>query len=957
MYQRTKIAVAVTMALGAMSAFAQTPAPAEPMQRVEVTGSRIRAVDLETAQPVQVMNAEQIQKTGLVTLGDIINNLSSVGSPTFSKGGVLTSNREQGGDYINMRGLGAQRMLVLVNGKRWTTTVAGYTDFSTIPTAMVERMEILKDGASAIYGSDAIAGVVNFILKKSMQGGEASAYVGQNEDGDGKAESYHLTYGAGDDKASLMFALTHSERGAIWARDRELTKYTYGPGKETAALGGGPWGRIRQVSASGAATGFNRVLNHTGTYDGVGVGANSRDPNNYHTFASSPDDLYNSSQDMMFNSPTKLSTIFTKGSLALPHGIELTSTASYSERAAVATIAGYPASSTMQPKNPVYIDKDSYFNPYGNQVAGAGLGQDLFWYRRTIEVPRETTNTNRTLHVDVNLAGDFNIGQNAWNWSVGVNHNDLNGTTDNEGNLNLVNLKKALGPSFRNAAGQVQCGTPTAPLALTECVPFDILGGPSASTPQALAYVMADGHATYGSTVNSYTADIGGELFQLPAGALGIAAGIEKREVTGYDRPNAMDQMNLTSSLAGKATYGAYDVEEAYLELNIPVLKGMRWAELLSFNLASRYSDYSSFGDTTNSKISFMYKPTKDMLFRGTFAEGFRAPTLGDTFGGGSQTFDNYLDPCDSAHGQAATNPAVKSACTAAGVPATFRQVNSAGTPVPAAGAQTPFPFESGAGNEFLQPETAETRTLGLVYNPSYVPGLTVGLDWFDIRVKDRITAISTAYILGQCYVQGVSQFCAQFKRDPVTGQVVELRRGNGNLGKVSTEGVDVTLSYRLPATAYGRFGLRSESTYLDSYIIQSTATSTPINYAGEYGTARWKSNTSVDWSLGNWAATLSARYVSHVKVECWSVAQQLECNTPTGKWSAGTGYDLKGSVTYYDLVGSYAFPWKGKLLVGINNVFGKKPRINYDAAASASSVDPDVPLDRFFYVRYNQSF
>ncbi|MFD2366322.1 TonB-dependent receptor plug domain-containing protein [Pseudoduganella sp. GCM10020061] len=946
------------MALGAMSAYAQTtteaPAPAE-MQRVEVTGSRIRAVDLETAQPVQVMNAEQIQKTGLVTLGDIVNNLTSVGSPNFSKGGVLTSNREQGGDYINMRGLGAQRMLVLVNGKRWTTTVGGFTDFSTIPTSMVERMEILKDGASAIYGSDAIAGVVNFILKKNMQGGDASAYVGQNEDGDGKSEAYHLTYGAGDDKASLMFALTHSKRGAIWARDRELTKYTYGPGKETAGLVGGVWGRIRQVSASGGATGFNRVINHTGTYDGAGTGAVSRDPANYHNFTGAVEDLYNASQDMMFNSPTQLSTMFTKGAVSLPHDIQLTTTASYSDRKAIATVAGYPASSTMQPKNPVYLSKDSYYNPYGNQVAGAGLGQDLFWYRRTMEVPRQTTNRNRTIHVDVNLEGEFSLGQNAWNWSVGVNHNNLIGTTDNTGNLNLVQLKKALGPSFLNAAGQVQCGTPTAPIALSECVPFDIIGGPSASTPAALKFVMADGHATYGSTVNSYTADIGGEVWQLPAGALGFAAGIEKREVEGYDRPNALDQLNLTSSLAGKSTFGKYDVKEAYVELNIPVLKGMRFAELLSFNLASRYSDYSSFGDTTNSKISFMYKPNKDMLFRGTFAEGFRAPTLGDTFGGGSQTFDTYLDPCDTAWGQAATNPEVKTRCTAGGVPATFRQVNSAGTPVPNTGAQTPFPFESGAGNEFLQPETAETRTLGLVYSPSYVAGLTVGLDWFDIRVSDRITAVGTGYILNQCYVAGVSQFCGLFKRDPVSGQVVELRRGNANLGKQSTEGVDITVNYRLPATAWGKFGVRSETTYLDSYIIQSTATSTPFNYAGEYGQARWKSNTSVDWNMGNWSATMSARYVSHVKVTCWTATE--ECNTPLGQWSGGEGYDLKGSVTYYDLVGSYAFPWKGKLLVGVNNVFGKKPRINYDASASASSVDPDVPLDRFFYVRYNQSF
>ena len=170
--------------LGMQAAYAQTAvattAEAAPMQRIEVTGSRIRQVDLETAQPVQVMTQQQIQATGLVTVGDILNQLSSAGSPDFSKGGSLTSNRENGGQYINLRNLGSNRLLVLVDGKRWTQTVDGYTDMSTIPSSMIERIEVLKDGASSIYGSDAIAGVVNIILKKRLEGGNLSVYVGQN---------------------------------------------------------------------------------------------------------------------------------------------------------------------------------------------------------------------------------------------------------------------------------------------------------------------------------------------------------------------------------------------------------------------------------------------------------------------------------------------------------------------------------------------------------------------------------------------------------------------------------------------------------------------------------------------------------------------------------------------------------------------------------------------------------
>ncbi|HWJ96342.1 MAG TPA: TonB-dependent receptor plug domain-containing protein, partial [Telluria sp.] len=422
------------MTLGMHAAYAQQ-AQSEPMQRVEVTGSRIRAVDLETAQPIQVMTQEQIQKSGLVTVGDILNNLSSAGAPDFSKGGSLVSNRENGGQYINLRNLGSNRLLVLVNGKRWTQTVDGYTDMSTVPASMIERLEVLKDGASSIYGSDAIAGVVNIILKKSMEGGQLSLYTGANEKGDGRNKDFSLSYGAGNEKANLMFSLSHTEQGAVWPKTREITSYSYGPDHATDGLGAGPWGRITAVSASGGsntntkAGGFNKFLNHTGSYDGSGTGANSRDPNSYHNYVGNNDDKYNTTQDMMFQMPTKLDTIFTKGEISLPYDTKFTTTAMYSQRASVAQVAGYPLNSTTQSKFPVYIDKDSYFNPYGNQVAGAGNGQDLYFARRTIERPRITENENRTLHIDATLEGEFSLRGLPWNWSAGYNHSAVSGYT------------------------------------------------------------------------------------------------------------------------------------------------------------------------------------------------------------------------------------------------------------------------------------------------------------------------------------------------------------------------------------------------------------------------------------------------------------------------------------------------------------------------------------------------
>ena len=317
------------VALGMQAAYAQETQPA-PLQRVEVTGSRIRQVDLETAQPIQVMTQEQIQKTGLVTVGDILNQLSSAGTPDFDRGGSLTSNRENGGQYISLRNLGSNRLLVLVDGKRWTQSVDGYTDMSTIPSAMIERIEVLKDGASSIYGSDAISGVVNIILKKRMDGGQLSIYSGANDKADGRAKDFSLTYGASSDKASLMVGLSHTEQGTVWARDRDITKYPKGPAHPTAGLGAGPWAEVLPA----ATEDFDYVLNHTGGAggNGMGTGSDPRNPANYHDWKSSiVEDKFNSASQMMFQMPNRLDTLFTKGTLELPYNMQLSTTAMYSQ--------------------------------------------------------------------------------------------------------------------------------------------------------------------------------------------------------------------------------------------------------------------------------------------------------------------------------------------------------------------------------------------------------------------------------------------------------------------------------------------------------------------------------------------------------------------------------------------------------------------------------------------------
>ncbi|MDY0748867.1 TonB-dependent receptor [Paucibacter sp. R3-3] len=980
MHKRSQVSLAALLALGLVG-FAH--AQDTQLERVEVTGSRIRQVDAETAQPVQKITSAEIQKSGLVTVGDILNQLSAAGTPDFSKGSALASNAEEGGQYINLRNLGSQRLLVLVDSKRWTQSIAGYTDLSTVPSALIDHIDVLKDGASSIYGSDAIAGVVNIILKKSMDGGSVSVYYGANQKGDGQTTDASVTFGASNEHSSLMFGANFSQQKPVWARTRDITSQSYGTGPDQygAGFGAGPWGRINPVNpvtgvvepaklANGSPNPayFNRVLNHTGTATSVGTGSASNDPANYHNGVDPLADTYNSSQDMMFQIGTEMKSIFTKGTIDITPSTRFSATAMFADRTSTAQVAGYPLNSTSQSGYPVYISKDSYYNPYGNQAVGNTTGTggvDLFFTRRTIEVPRVTVNNNRASHFDMGLDGDLTLGGKAWNWDAGVNFSKAAGNEVMTGNLNLPNLKKALGPSFNNN-GVIQCGTAANPIGLSSCVPFDILGGPSASTAAALAYVMSTSQLSYGSTVKSIYGNLSGEIYRLPAGPLALAVGVERRDVSGYNVPDQIDQDALTTNLAGNSTYGKYNVKEAYAELNVPILKGVPGAELLSVDLASRYSDYSSFGNTTNSKASIMYKPVKDLLTRATWAQGFRAPTLGDTFGGGSQTFDTFLDPCDTVYGAAKTDAAVQARCVASGTNATYRQVNQAGQPIPSAGGtQSITAFNAGAGNAFLTPETAKTLTAGFVYNPSYLPGLNIGLDWYRIDIKNVITAVSATYVANQCFVQNISSFCSSIKRDPATGQIINLSRGNANLGELLAEGYDLEVDYKFRPTSFGQFALRSATSFVTKNSSRSDMTAPLENEAGGFPFYKVKSNITLDWSYQAWSATWTTHYYSGFKAQCWDNDDTSTCSNGQATWNSPvngdgvTGYNKFGSVSYSDLSVGYKLPWKGSIMVGANNVFGKKPRINYDATlnSSSSSVDPDLPIDRFYWVRYSQSF
>ncbi|MCE7031906.1 TonB-dependent receptor [Lysobacter sp. GX 14042] len=941
-FKTHKLRDAITFALvaGATSvagtgvAFAQDSGQAATtLDRIEVTGSRIRQVDIETSQPVLMISREDIEGQGFSTVADILQNVSAVGSPAFSRASPLTANQEAGGSYVDLRNLGAQRTLVLVNGKRLGISTNGYQDVSTIPSAVVERIEVLKDGASSIYGSDAMAGVINIITRKNFDGAEVNAYYGQYSDGDGTTQNYDFVTGFSGDRGSVTIAAEYHQEDEVWAKDRWFSENTR-PGVPTSGLTTvGQWGNWRRQGAAAADPWYapNR-------------GSDALDESDFH--AQTNDDTSRSSDQMHLRTPQERRSLFATADFEITDNVRFTSDMSYNQRDSFRQIAGYPLQSVAVDAE---MHADSVFNP---------VGETIDWRRRGWEVPRSTQSDLTTWRFTAALEGSFDVGDRYFDWDVGTLYNETDLKVVNNGNFYIPHVQNAVGASFVNDQGQIVCGTPEAPIA--DCVAWNPFAGfgtgaveHSLDDPRVQNYLFKTEHALGGTETNSYFANLAGSLFTLPAGDLGFAVGYEYRKEQGGFTPDAIAQSGDSTNLASGPTYGTYALDEFYGELNIPVLADMPFAQELTINVASRYSDYNTFGDTTNNKFGFKWRPFNDLMVRGTYAEGFRAPTISNLYGGGSQTFTtNFHDPCDSVYGDARGN-----ARCLQDVAADYRQLKQGFVPTDSRADQTPVPFTNGS-NPYLEPETSESKNLGIVYSPSYVEGLSIGVDWWNIEIKDTVVSDTPNQMLFDCYVALIESRCAGFTRDPVTGIVDDLTYGYRNAGFTNTEGFDVDVGYRVN-TDYGRFGLQWATTYVSKYEMKATNDEDiPVSQYNGFGSYfRIRSNLNLNWSMGDFAANWGTRYYSGTKDSCYAD----RCNIPEYQAPDTQGevvsYHRVGGTTFHDLQVSWNAPWNAKVSVGANNVFDSYGPVMHSQPNSNYAYYGGYDIGRFVYMKYQQRF
>ncbi len=974
--------------LASASAFAQTaPAPtsttAKPqdLTRVEVIGSRIkRAVDTEPTQPVTTLTRADIEQTGLTTTFDIINHISASDGSGLSTVTTQT-NGSDGAQNISLRNLGAQRTLILVDGKRWPTDVNGIVDVSTIPVAIIERIEVLKDGASAIYGSDAVAGVINIITRKKYEGAQVGWYYGQTTRGDGSQNSEDVTIGATGERSSGVLSISRSEQSTIFAGDRKRSDASkFGcddlfsnfpasdPNNQARLCGSGfgEWGRFFGAFPGG---GGGQDLNHSA--DGS-TWAKGTKPSDFHPH--SPLDRYNFAPVNYLQQPATRNNLFMSGRFDITDNIQAYARASYTQRQSSQQLAQVPTSLSSSggfgPQWAFGVDANSVFNPFGTQITTA-------FFRNFAVGPRHNSYDFNTVAGTGGVQGSFTLGDRNFDWDVYAQYNSSRRTKVASNFINLFNLRNALGPSFRDAGG-LHCGTPGNVIAA--CVPFNIFGGPDlglghgvitpaeyAAMIQYVSYTQVDARGTKGI---NYGGNISGEIFPLPGGMLTFAGGFETRKQSAFFQPDTLVASGGSSDNFTESTNGHTKVTEYYFELDAPLLKDLPFARELELNAAVRKSNYSAGGlvgtntvtanpgAPTNAKFSVRWKPFNDLLLRGSYGQTFRAPSVNDLFAGGSENFPAATDPCNVAQFPL-LNAAEKAVCVANGV-------------TPPGAPQNNVQIRGLAGgNPLLKPEKGHNLTFGFVWSPSWnaLKGLNVTVDYWRVNLKDALFTQGVQTILNNCIFgpngddigANDPQYCSKIVRIP-NGGVQEVRTAQFNLQTLKVDGVDVGVTYKYETTSFGNFGLKWDTTYNRHEETNGQDLLQVYN-----GTPNWKyrSVATLDWTRGDWDAAWTARYTSHLDENggC-GTTHSIICNHPTDQSSAPgvalpgrVGYNRIGATVYHDVQVGWRAPWKAHLSLGARNVFGKEPPLTNGSFASSFDASYDLPGGPFYYFQYRQDF
>lgn len=946
---------------------AQTEDETAELGRLDVTGTRIRQAQAETALPIQTIDREEIRRTGLTSVGDLLQKITASGSAIntrFNSSGNFGFPPDGGGIgagavQVDMRHLGSNRVLVLVDGQRWVagasaSGVASAVDLNTIPMGIIDRIEILKDGASSIYGSDAIAGVINIITRKDYEGLEADVYLGTFDDRRGDSTELNFTMGSSDTSHNLVLNFSYTEQDTISARNRDSAQFPVPGTGVTRGSSGTPQGRFLFNDPFTGNTN-NLTINNGVTgipfYNPAAPGMGD----DFHAFTN--DDRFNFSQFNLYQTPSERLNVFGYGEYDVTDSVQFYAKAMYNNRkstnqAAPEPIFIGPDAGNGTLADSIIVDATNPFNPFGFDLFADGFG---FIGRRPLEAgPRIFEQDVDTFYFGTGFKGSFQAMDRVFYWDANYIYGDNQANQTKFGALNIRRIAEALGPLD-------ECN------ATPGCVPLNLFGGQGSGngtiTDEMLDYISFVQKDESRNQLRDLSLNLSGDLFDLPAGPLGFAVGYEHREQKGFFQPDAIVVAGESNGVPASPTSGKYDIDEFYGEVSIPILAGVAGAELLDVTLAGRSSDYSTSGSETTGKVGFRWAVNDELLLRGTFAEGLRAPSIGELFGSQAR-FDAQLnDPCSNFNGSGVSQQQINN-CIAQGVPSdgSYSQNN-------------PQISTLTGGNPNLDPETSDTLTLGFVYSPEWSTGLSWSdrldfeVTYYDIELDDAIQAPDAQTILDQCVSTNDPNVCAAIGR---TGSGVINRFENTltNIGAVETSGWDVNIGWTSPEFNWGQLRAQWNNTIVDEYT-EFNPVDTGLEATSLEGLERndsaipeWQSNLDLIWTYGEWQVTTRLRYIDEVTESCSDfldgTANSLTnlglCSNPDTVNNANSTNDLDAT-TYVDLQVTLPPVYGVNLELGINNLFDEEAPLCY--SCSLNGYDPSTydPEGQFGYIRASYKF
>ncbi len=935
---------------------------AAEIEEVVVTGSRIRRDPLN--EPVAIMDLSQqtLQQSGLTNLGDALQQLPLTGSAINSQFNVPgNSGFPQDGSGIgagavqlSIRNVGAKRTLVLVDGRRWiagasASGVPSSVDLNTIPDNVIERVEVLQDGASAIYGSDAIGGVVNIITRQNYEGFRIDAQTGGYlSDNDGESSEFGVLWGGGNDTTNFVLSASYRDEKGIETWDRARSAYP-NPDVTSCDVDGSfcssftPQGRFILGPALGD---LSITLNDGVLNDGMS-NIPQFDPNDdpnggpdFHAFTNADRFNYNGPGNNFLRTPNERVNIYANVRHQLTEQVDLFFRGSYTNRSSATKAAPEPLcffDCGTRIADDFVISALNPFNPFGVDISVAD-GTGVFFGRRPLESGRRLFFQDvNTYMLSAGLEGEFSAGGRDFYWDLSAGYGDNRGFQEKYNSHNQAKL-------------QVAMGDPAVCAATPNCVPFNLFGGQGPNGEGSITQEMLD-YITYTQrdfseqTLENFAFNIGGDLADMGAGTLGFAAGFEYRDHQGTFRPDPVAARGETAGIPSGPTAGAFDVTEFYAELNIPLLEGVAGADYLEANVAARASDYSTSGSESTYKVSGLWRPFSELSLRSSFSTGFRAPGIGELFGGAAREDFTFTDPCtdytgilgEAANGRDTPQPAnIQANCAALGVPVGLAQINPQFSAI-------------SAGNESLTPEESDNFTFGFVYSPewaegqSWTEGITVSLDFYTLEIENAIQGLSPGAVVTACVETLDPVLCDLVPRFP-SGSIGLVDNQLQNIGGIDAAGYDLMVSYVGPETRIGQFNARLDLTGLTEYEerVNNPDGSVSVNdlkgmhtdetFARAFPELR--AVTRLDWIRDRWSGSLTFRWTDDMMV------------------IDGEPLD---SVMFTDLRASYNPEWMDDSLtftLGINNLLDEDPPTCFPCGViGMSTVSHDLP-GRVGYIR-----